>query len=283
MDERTRYEAEQAREAARQLLSAYRMAHPRWNSDRTPVDEIAAWLDLDIATFHPDDHPRGTYGFLEPEERLVWLCRDLSPTLRRFTLAHELGHAVLHRSVDEHAQPNLRALEAINRAVNEQAQPALGAQDAINRVPMGGDSAAGEDFCQVQDVREEVTGLLHQETAEELLGPGVSYDPHSQRELAANIFAAELLMPLERVRDLYLNQDIPAPRLATIFDVSNAALLNCLAGLLNEPDNLRGGDHVLDESALYRSPASVQSRYAIETRRGGRPQGIAPTKQGANL
>ena len=238
MDERTRYEAEQAREAARQLLRAYRLAHPRWDDDRTPVDEIAAWLNLDIETFHPDDYPRGTYGFLEPQERLVWLCRDLSPTLRRFTLAHELGHAVLHRAAGDVVHPILHEIDT-----------------ALRAALTGEEGATREDPCQVQDVREEITGLLRDETAEELLGPGVTYDPHSQRELAANIFAAELLMPLERVRDLYLVQDIPAPRLATLFDVSNAALLNRLAGLLMDTIESRAGD---------RKSASLQTKQADE-------------------
>src|SRR6266581_351716 len=83
--------------AARQLLQSFREGYPQWAGDRTPLDELTAWLGLEIATFHPDDYPQGTYGFVEPEENLVWLCRDLSETLRRFTLAHELGHVVLHR------------------------------------------------------------------------------------------------------------------------------------------------------------------------------------------
>ena len=240
MDERTRYEAEQAREAARQLLRAYRLAHPRWDDDRTPVDEIAAWLNLDIETFHPDDYPRGTYGFLEPQERLVWLCRDLSPTLRRFTLAHELGHAVLHRAVGDAVHPILHEIDT-----------------ALRAALTGEEGATREDPCQVQDVREEITGLLRDETAEELLGPGVTYDPHSQRELAANIFAAELLMPLERVRDLYLAQDIPAPRLATLFDVSNAALLNRLAGLLMDTASRAGKN---EGDASVHAPVEMNDR-----------------------
>ncbi|HEV7237486.1 MAG TPA: ImmA/IrrE family metallo-endopeptidase, partial [Ktedonobacteraceae bacterium] len=84
--------------AAQQLLLRYRAEHPRWVDDKTPVDELVAWLGLQVETFHPADYPAGTYGFLEPVEDLIWLCRDLSPTLRRFTLAHELGHAVLHRT-----------------------------------------------------------------------------------------------------------------------------------------------------------------------------------------
>ncbi len=198
--------------AARQLLQSFRESYPQWAGDRTPLDELTAWLGLEIATFHPDDYPQGTYGFVEPEESLVWLCRDLPETLRRFTLAHELGHVVLHRQAGQQHfsyHPPLLAVEL-------------------------GQGVSREDPCQTRDVREEVTGLIYQQQAEELLGPGLSYDPRSERELAANIFAAELLMPLERVRALYLAGEVPANRLASVFDVSNAAMLNRLAGLLQE-------------------------------------------------
>src|SRR5207237_5556125 len=73
-----------------------------------------------------------------------------------------------------------------------------------------------------------------QEVWQEVLGIGQAYDPRSERERAANIFAAELLMPLERVRTLYLDQNISPDQLASIFGVSNAAMLNRLAGLLTE-------------------------------------------------
>ena len=202
----------EAVEAARDLLRRFRAACPNWRDDRAPLEEIAGWLGCEIATFHPDDHPGGTYGFLEPGEPLIWLCRDLSATLRRFTLAHELGHVVLH-----------------------------------SHLPIGHDLPAGlfarsddvgvspDDPCHDQDVREELTGLLSQERAEELLGPGLAYDPRSQRELAANLFAAELLMPLERVHDLYIERGLAPDLLAAQFGVSLAAILNRLAGLLTGP------------------------------------------------
>src|SRR5258706_7600620 len=208
MDERMQA---QAAEAARQLLSDFRAAHPDWRDDRTPVDEVASWHGLEVATFHADDYPEGTYGFFEADENLVWLYRDLSPTFRRFTLAHELGHAVLHHTdgYRTHSQLSIPNSET-----------------------------SREDPCQVPDVREEVTAPTYQQQAEDLLGSGVAYDPRSQRELAANIFAAELLMPLERVRALYLSSHIPPNQLTAIFDVSQAAMLNRLAGLLREPVNL---------------------------------------------
>src|SRR5947209_16728334 len=101
MDHQLRVEAV---EAAQSLLQHYKAAHPEWTNDRTPVDDIAAWLGLSVETFHPNDYPPGTYGFLEPGEDLVWLCRDLSSSLRRFTLAHELGHARLHRAAGKEKQ-----------------------------------------------------------------------------------------------------------------------------------------------------------------------------------
>ncbi len=160
----------QALGAAQQLLQSFKKDHPQWTGDRTPLEDLARWLDLEIATFHLDDYP-GTLGFLEPGENLVWLRRDLPDSLHRFTLAHELGHAVLHR-------------RAGYRRV------------AFNALPLAQESAQGmsrEDPCQTQDMREEAMGLIYQEQAEELLGIGLTYDPRSERELAANIFAAELL------------------------------------------------------------------------------------------
>src|SRR5690348_10173963 len=85
-------------EAARLVLRLYREEHPAWSDDRTPLDEIVNWLGLHVETFHPDDYKPGTYGFVDADEdeNLIWLCRDLAEMLRRFTLAHELGHIILH-------------------------------------------------------------------------------------------------------------------------------------------------------------------------------------------
>src|ERR1700745_1735850 len=87
-----------AEAAARLLLHHYRQAHPAWDGDKLPLDHLVNWLRPDIATFYPDQHPKSTDGFIgaDGDEHLIWLCQDLSETLRRFTLAHELGHALLH-------------------------------------------------------------------------------------------------------------------------------------------------------------------------------------------
>jgi len=76
---------------------------------------------------------------------------------------------------------------------------------------------------------------------QEVLGgnENTDYHPRSQRELAANIFAAELLIPLGRVQRLYLAEESNPATLASGFGVSNAALLNRLAGLLKKSNTPR--------------------------------------------
>src|SRR6266480_6886314 len=215
---------ELAVEAARQVLQSFRESHAQWTDDKIPLNELADWLGLVIATFDPDDYPKGTYGFLEPGENLIWIRRNLSEGMHRFTLAHEIGHAILHRQA-EHQHVSLRLPRTV------------GVLDP---------GAAFDDPCKEQDVREGVTDLVFQDQAEGLLGIGISYDPRSQREIAANIFAAELLMPLERVRTLYVSAEISANELAGIFGVSKSAMLNRLSVLFTQNDiyvNRRGDLH----------------------------------------
>src|SRR2546421_4114369 len=221
MDDRTRATATAAVEAARELLQGYKAEHLGWTDDRTPVGDLVSWLGLEVETFHPNDYPQGTYGFLEPGEDLIWLCRDLSSSLHRFTLAHELGHAVLHRDADYGKQWSRVGTSRVGTSPTP----------TFQMVP----ELSREDPCQQPDVQEEVAGQSEQELWQEVLGIGQAYDPRSERERAANIFAAELLMPLERVRTLYLDQNISPDQLASNFGVSNAAMLNRLAGLLTEP------------------------------------------------
>src|SRR5215475_4228035 len=87
-----------AENAARLLLNEYRATHPEWISEKTPIDDLVQWVGLSLETFHPDDYGQGVHGFVDPDEdeNLIWLCRDLQEAFRRFTLAHELGHAILH-------------------------------------------------------------------------------------------------------------------------------------------------------------------------------------------
>jgi superfamily I DNA/RNA helicase/CRISPR/Cas system-associated exonuclease Cas4 (RecB family) len=205
--------------AARHLLLLYKAEHPAWTDTRTPVDDLVCWAGLQVETFHATDYPQGTYGFLESGENLIWLCRTLPESLRRFTLAHELGHAALHSNNSLTHLLFRESWQAASLPSTLQFQPEL----------------SREDPCQQPDVQEEVVGQNEQELLQEVLGIGQSYNPRSERELAANIFAAELLMPIERIRTLYLREHVPATRLANLFDVSNAAMLNRLVSLATEP------------------------------------------------
>ena len=252
MDSRMQTTAEAA---ARLLLQIFQEEHPEWSSDKTPVDTLVDWLGLQVATFHAEDYAHGTYGFMDPDEdeNLIWLRRDLSETFRRFTLAHELGHAILHC----HNGSRLQTLASRFAQLTS-----LSAESAD--IP----ELSRTDPCHDLDVQEDILALHDEEQFQEMLGIGQSYDPRSQRELAANIFAAELLMPLERVRTLYHVRRIPPQALASTFGVSQAALLNRLAGLLTaslesglapqsreaSPPDLRRGEPLADSQRSTREP-----------------------------
>ncbi len=220
MDEHIQQEAV---EIARLVLERFRAAFPLWSDDRTPIDELVRWLGIQVESFHPESRAAGTYGYVDPDEneRLIWLCRGLPETMRRFTLAHELGHALLHC----HRTPQMLAkLDAV--------LPTFTAIQDYTFMP------SNEDICYEADVQEGTTPSAEQEQFQERLGIGQSYDPRSQRELAANVFAAELLMPIERVRIRYLVEGVSSASLPEVFQISTIALLNRLAELLKHPKEI---------------------------------------------
>ena len=221
-----------AETAAQHLLLLYRAEHPAWTDDSTPVDDLVRWLGLEVATFHSTDYEEGTYGYLEPNEDLIWLCRDLPPSLRRFTLAHELGHAVLHRAPAQQSFALRSRLDALPVSVSVPPSALPLPPQTLFQEEIPTDSP--EDHCQQPDVQEEISPFNDGDAMEEVLGIGQTYNPRSERELAANVFAAELLMPLTRVRTLYLEQQIAPSMLANRFEVSNAAMLNRLVGLVSQ-------------------------------------------------
>src|SRR5436305_1555531 len=163
VDDRTRAVVTDVTGAARGLLQAYSAEHPGWVDDRTPVDDLVSWLGLEVGTFHPNDYPQGTYGFLEPGEDLIWLCRDLSSSLRRFTLAHELGHAKLHRDAGKEKQWY-------------HGSTAAASPTPASSVP----ELSREDPCQQPDVQEEVAAQSEQDLWQEVLGIGQAYDPRGE-------------------------------------------------------------------------------------------------------
>jgi DNA helicase-2/ATP-dependent DNA helicase PcrA len=212
MEHASMHDLVQARAAARQVLNRYEAAHPDQRATPlapTPVDALIAWLGLAVEQFNPLDYPVGTLGWLEPGEDLIWLAMHLEVPVRRFTLAHELGHWVLHR------QPEGSPSGALDMA-------------AIL-------SRSGLAACTDEDVEAYVVASTLED---EMLGPGQSYSPRARRERAADAFAAELLAPLDRVRALFLGMPgrpaLSPEDLAAHFGITRKALLGRLTELLDE-------------------------------------------------
>ncbi len=262
----------QAETAARLLLQDYCNSHPDWTNDKTPIDELVASLGLDVATFSPDDYPQGTYGFIDPDEdeNLIWLCRDMPETLRRFTLAHELGHVILHCHHGRRFQELVRNFSETTRVDHSiDHSPSVGTQlitssihpTTLQTIQPGMPNLSRIDPCHEIDVQADMAGYPHEDQLQEVLGIGFNYDPRSQRELAANFFAAELLLPFERIRTLYLVERISPDQLANIFGVSPAALLNRLAGLLKPPTTTLHVQQIHQPSILTNGPEEVGTRF----------------------
>ncbi|HLJ82449.1 MAG TPA: ImmA/IrrE family metallo-endopeptidase, partial [Ktedonobacterales bacterium] len=66
----------------------------------TSLDTLARRLGVDVLLFSPEAQRQGVLGWLEPGENVIYLRAGLPKPIRRFTLAHELGHYVLHRRSD---------------------------------------------------------------------------------------------------------------------------------------------------------------------------------------
>jgi DNA helicase-2/ATP-dependent DNA helicase PcrA len=224
----------QARAAARQLLARYEAAHSEQGDSLapTPIEALIAWLGLAVEQFNPLDYPPGTLGWLEPGEELIWLALHLDAPVRRFTLAHELGHWVLHR------QPESSPSGALD----------------MSSILVGSRLVA----CTDEDVEAYVVASALED---EMLAPGQSYSPRARRERAADAFAAELLAPLERVRTLFLGTpERPAlapDDLAAYFGITRKALLGRLTELLEERPQQA------EEAAIGRKESVATSASAL--------------------
>src|SRR5689334_15435581 len=163
-------------QAARQLLLLLAAERPAPDNAATLVDTLAERLGLDVAHFHPAGRRSGTLGWLEPGERLIYVREGLSEASRRFTLAHEIGHAVLHR-------PG-------------------GMESLIARAPVAG-TEGGEQWPPECDGADLDTPLDSLWSEDELLRPGQAYSGRAQRESEANAFAAELLLPAAELLAAY--------------------------------------------------------------------------------
>jgi DNA helicase-2/ATP-dependent DNA helicase PcrA len=188
-------DAQRARAEAQALLQEYGAVHGPLNINQgaIDVDAIVAYLGLEVALFDPADQPETVYGWLEPGEPLIWLRPGLPEPVRRFTLAHELGHVRLHR-----------------RAASIDAR----------------EPCQADDFGELEDDTAAQPGG-------EILGGHAAYSPRSRREREANSFAAALLVPLEMLRACYLGGLTTFVGLANVFGVSVAVIERQLALLLD--------------------------------------------------
>lgn len=178
----------------------------------TPIDALAERLGLAVAAFHPSGRRDGALGWLEPGENLIFVREGLPEPVRRFTVAHEIGHAVLHR--------------------------AGGMAALFGEHPLDVPEIVTDTFddCNDADV---VTPADPLALNDEMLRPGQAYSARAQRESEANAFAAALLLPADRLLAAYLEGGRPerswrsTPRsLAERFGVSEDAVLRRLAALL---------------------------------------------------
>jgi superfamily I DNA/RNA helicase/Zn-dependent peptidase ImmA (M78 family)/CRISPR/Cas system-associated exonuclease Cas4 (RecB family) len=182
----------------------------------TPVDELAERLGLDVQVFHPATRRPGTLGYLEPDENLIFLQDGLPESTRRFTLAHEIGHVVLHRP------GGVSALTG-NAVLTAEADELMAILDECNHSDL---DAPSDPLSATQ----------------ETLRAGQAYSARAQRESEANAFAAALLLPPRTLLRHYLtlNREGDAPRrqrsitrtLARRFGVSEDVALRQLTALL---------------------------------------------------
>jgi len=68
------------------------------------IHEIAKHEGFEVVYL---DWPSGLDGLLDPAFRKIGLNRNVAPTRLRFTLAHELGHAVLNHNAISDISPDI--------------------------------------------------------------------------------------------------------------------------------------------------------------------------------
>jgi DNA helicase-2/ATP-dependent DNA helicase PcrA len=232
---------------ATRLLNWWKGVSDSSRERATHLDDMVARLGFAVATFHASAHP-GTLGFLEPGEDLIFLRAGLPEPIRRFTLAHELGHALMHRRADAES---IQVADAL--------PPSLASEVAV---------CADADFETLLGV----WGL-----GDEMLRPGQAYSARAQREAEANIFASALLLPADQVRAVYFGAHADAAIIRTLTrsfgvseDVALRRLTSLLAtevddpaanGALSEPEDRADSAIALDEeqraAAESRTPALV--------------------------
>lgn len=90
-NDRQRDEArDRARDAAREMIRQYEVIEPPVN-----VDDIARSQGIEILR-HRFEGPESGFALREGSRRIIGLNTQTSRRRQRFTVAHELGHLILH-------------------------------------------------------------------------------------------------------------------------------------------------------------------------------------------
>lgn len=154
-------------DAARQARAV--IAKSKFDTIPVPVEKIARSRGITVQNIHLDDELSGM-SFIKDGVAVIVVNAGHHPNRQRFTLAHELGHHVLHY---EYLQNNVH----------------------VDKV------------------------VLHRNQK--------SSDGSDQKEIQANAFAAELLMPLNKIRqfkEIDINNENELMAVARLFKVSATAI-----------------------------------------------------------
>jgi DNA helicase-2/ATP-dependent DNA helicase PcrA len=195
-----------AAKEARQTLAAWER---RVGALQPPiaVDDLADLLYL-LAIDVTHELPNTLAGRLYAEQRIIEVRRNDHPRRQRFTIAHEVGHYRLH-------------VVAAGITASSYACSAT--------IISGGD---GSEHTAALVRERPLPGLT---APTQTTRPAASHQEIRQREIEANAFAAELLMPASLVEQAVERYGKDVPALAELFDVSRQAMQFRLEKLLLIP------------------------------------------------
>jgi Zn-dependent peptidase ImmA (M78 family) len=146
------------RKQIRQLVETL-LAQHRITNGAVPVDAIARNLGIEIRLDKVDD---GLSGFIvrdkESRKAIIGANKSHHPHRRRFTIAHELGHFLLHEGhmvhLDENRgayRINLRSSESAGGEDNDEKEANLFAAELLMPVAFLQEDLVGKDLDLLED------------------------------------------------------------------------------------------------------------------------------------
>ena len=211
------------------------------------VERLLAERGYEVGRYK-QGHPllAGAWAALFPEMELAACDAGLSRQRQAFALAHELGHLVIHEPAAEQWR-------------GEHLPEQEGGERSSRQDGSGRRAACS---CGAGEIDPEA------DPQDALLGALEIYNPRQQRELEANVFALGLLLPRPLLWQLFVAEAMGARAIAKRLEVSHAATLQALAGLLS-PAPTRGGASggdvraVIDLDPSQRAAATLQGTPAL--------------------